>query len=204
MSAMYRRLAVLAFISLSLTAGCSTVDLSTVVDTQFLLTSRDLPLNSLLVVYDAKDLALKQEFEGAFAEYLREHTSAEVRTDIELYSPLKQMEEREKVWALRDNKITAVLYVYGGGSGRPLRDWLLPEAPDLDTGTPAWKSSAAKIFLPATAQVVWAGNVVGQDALVRENLFSRGFYSAIVSDLVRRGFLDVPHVANPAMRGFNR
>lgn len=185
-------------------SSCSTVELTSVVDTQFLLTTRDIPLNSLLVVYDTKDLALKQQFEAEFAEYLRKNTSAQVYQDIELYSPLKNMSEQEKVWAIRDNSIAAVLYVSGGGSGRPLRDWLLPESPDIDTQTQAWKSSAARLFLPATGQVVWAGNIEGGINYIGEDMFTGGFYSAITSDLVRRGILDVPRVENPAMRGFNR
>jgi hypothetical protein len=190
--------------SLLMLAGCSTVELTSVVDTQFLLTTRDLPFNSVLVVYDTKDLALKQKFEYAFSEYLRENSATQVHADIDLYSPLKQMEEKEKTWALRDNNIVAVLYFQGGGSGRSLRDWLLPEAPDIDISTAAWKSGAAKVFIPTTGQVVWAGNVAEHDAFVGEELISSGFYSAVVSDLVRRGFLESPRVENPAMRGFNR
>ena len=185
-------------------ASCSSVELTSVIDTQFLLTTRDIPLNSLLVVYDAKDLALKQRFESEFAEYLRDNTSAQVHTDIELYLPLKNMSDQEKVWAIRDNSITAVLYVSGGGSGRPLRDWLLPESPDIDTQTQAWKSSAARLFLPATAQVVWAGNIAGGINFIGEDMFSGSFYGAITSDLIKRGILAPPVVENPAMRGFNR
>lgn len=188
----------------ALLSGCASVELSSITDTQFLLTTRDLPFNSVLVVYDSKDLARKQEFEHALAEYLRGHTAAQVHADIDLYSPLKQLEDKEKTWALRDNSIQAVLYMHGGGSGRPLRDWLLPEAPDLDTETPAWKSSVVKLFLPATAQVVWAGNVAGHEAMVDEKLFGRAFSSAIVADLVGHGMLEMPRIDNPAMRGFNR
>ena len=194
----------LMLLSAMLLAGCSPVELTSVIDTQFLLTSRDIPINSLLVVYDSKDLALKQQFEEGFAEYLRENSAAQVFADIDLYSPLKKMEDREKTWAIRDNSISAVLYVYGGGSGRSLRDWLLPEAADIDTETQAWKSSAARLFLPATGQVVWAGNVTGQIAYVGEDLFGSGFYSAVTADLIKRGILEVPRVQNPAMRGFNR
>ncbi|MBR9976228.1 MAG: hypothetical protein KFF77_11650 [Bacteroidetes bacterium] len=194
----------LAFAALLGSTSCSTVELTSVVDTQFLLTTRDIPLNSMMVVYDTKDLALKQRFEAEFAEYLRDNTSAQVYLDIELYSPLKNMPEQEKVWAIRDNSIAAVLYVSGGGSGRPLRDWLLPESPDIDTETQAWKSSAARLFLPATGQVIWAGNIEGGINYVGVELISGSFYSAITSDLIRRGILAVPRVENPAMRGFNR
>lgn len=185
-------------------SGCASVELSSILDTQFLLTTRDLPFNSVLVVYDTKDLARKQEFEQAVTDYLREHTAAQVHADIDLYSPLKQLEDKEKIWALRDNSIQAVLYLPGGGSGRPLRDWLLPEAPEIDTETPAWKSSTAKLFLPATAQVVWAGSVMGHEGYVGEELRSRAFYSAIVADLVGHGILEIPRVENPGLRGFNR
>lgn len=194
----------LPFAALLLLTGCSSVELTSVVDTQFLLTTRDLPFNSILVVYDTKDLALKQEFEYGLVEYLRGNSAAQAHADIDLYSPLKKMEDKEKTWALRDNNIVAVLYFHGGGSGRSLRDWLLPEAPDIDISTAAWKSGAAKVFIPTTGQVVWAGNVAEHDAFVGEELISGGFYSAVVSDLIRRGFLEAPRVENPAMRGFNR
>ncbi|MDX9757906.1 MAG: hypothetical protein RBU27_01995 [Bacteroidota bacterium] len=194
----------LLFVVAALLSGCASVELSSILDTQFLLTTRDLPFNSVLVVYDSKDLARKQEFEHAFAAYLREHTDAQIHADIDLYSPLKRLEEKEKTWALRDNSIQAVLYMHGGGGGRSLRDWLLPEAPDLDTETPAWKSSAVKLFLPATAQVVWAGSVMGHEGYVGEELRSRAFFSAVVADLVGHGMLDMPRVDNPALRGFNR
>ncbi len=193
------------FVLLLLTlAGCSSVNLTSVVDTQFLLGSRLLPLQGLLVVYDSRDLTLKQDFETSFAEYIRENTSAIAHTDIELYSPLKNLDEKEKIWALKDSYIDGVLYIYGGGSGRPLRDWLLPEAKDIDKETQAWKSSAVKLFLPSTGVVVWAGNVEGNDAFVGEELNSGGFFSAVVADLVRRGILEVPRSENPGLRGFNR
>ncbi|MBE0644263.1 MAG: hypothetical protein IH600_09300 [Bacteroidetes bacterium] len=199
------RLAILPLVILILAfAGCSTVELTSVVDTQFLLGSRLMPLQTVLVVYDTRDLALKQDFESSFADYIRANTSTIVHTDIELYSPLKKLEDKEKVWALKDNNIDGVIYLYGGGSGRPLRDWLLPEAPEIDADTPAWKSSAVKLFLPSTGQVVWAGSVVGLDAFVGVELNSRGFFSAVVGDLVRRGMLDIPRPANPGLRGFNR
>jgi hypothetical protein len=188
---------------LAITA-CSSVELTSVVDTQFLLGSRLFPLNSILVVYDSRDLALKQEFETSFSAYLTDNAAVKVYSDIELYSPLKKVEEKEKEWALRDNSINGVIYISGGGSGRSLRDWLLPEAAEIDTDTQAWKSSAVKLFLPSTGQVVWAGNVAGNDAYVGEGLLSRGFFSAVNSDLVRRGILDIPRSANPGLRGFNR
>jgi hypothetical protein len=96
------------------------------------------------------------------------------------------------------------LYISGGGGGRPLRDWLLPEAADIDTDTQAWKSSAVKLFLPSTGQVVWAGSIAGTDAIVSEDLLSSRFFNAVTSDLIRRGILDIPRVANPGLRGFNR
>ncbi|MFZ1731827.1 MAG: hypothetical protein WBQ23_02465 [Bacteroidota bacterium] len=185
-------------------AGCTSVELTSVVDSQFLLGSRLLPLNSVLIVYDSRDLALKQEFESGFKDYLQGNSSAEVYLDIDLYSPLKKLEEKEKEWALRDNKIDGVIYFSSGGSGRSLREWLLPEAKDIETETQAWKSSAVKVFLPSTGQVVWAGNITGSDAFVGEALLSRSFFSAVSGDLVRRGILDIPRIANPGLRGFNR
>ncbi len=200
----HRRFILPLIITLAFSVGCSTVELTSVVDTQFLLGSRLFPLGSVLVVYDSRDLALKQEFESEFKDYLGENSSVQVRTDIELYSPLKRMEEKEKVWALKDNSIAAVIYISGGGSGRQLRDWLLPEAPDIDTDTQAWKSSVVKLFLPSTAQVVWAGSIAGHESSTGEDLFSRGFFSAVTGDLIRRGILDVPRAVSPGLPGFNR
>lgn len=199
-----RRPILLPLVIAIVTAGCSPVELTSVVDTQFLLGSRMFPLNSVLIVYDSRDLAMKQEFESDFRDYLIRNSSAQVHTDIELYSPLKRMAEKEKIWALKDNGIVAVIYIPGGGSGRPLRDWLLPEAPEIDTETQAWKSSVVKVFLPATAQVVWAGSIAGTQDASGEVLHSKGFFSAVTADLIRRGILDIPRAASPGLPGFNR
>ncbi len=200
----FRFLPLYLLVALFVVTGCAPMELSSVVDTQFLLGSRDLPMSNVLVVYDSRDLTVKQEFELAFSEYLEANSAVKAHTDIELYSPLKKLSEKEKEWALRDNNIDGVLYISGGGSGRSLREWLLPESPDIDIETQAWKSSDVRIFLPTTAQVVWAGSLQERDAVLNEDFLSRGFYSAVTSDLVRRGILDIPRVANPGLRGFNR
>lgn len=184
--------------------ACAGVDMSSVVDTQFLMTNRDLPLQNLLVVYDSRDLALKDDFEMEFASYLRENAEIKVHRDIDLFTPLKNMTDKEKVWALKDASIDGVIYMNGGLSGRPLREWLYPEAPELDTKTPAWTGGTIKLFLPRTAQVVWVGNVSEAGGMAGEELNTRGFFSAVTLDLVRRGIIAQPRDRTPGLRGFNR
>ncbi|MCB2205905.1 hypothetical protein KQI65_14275 [bacterium] len=184
--------------------GCSSVDLNTVVDTQFLLANRSLPLQNILVVYDSHDLAKKDAFEEAFASYLRDNTACIVYRDIDLYSPLKNMSEKEKLWALKDENIDGVLYMFGGNSDRSLREWLYPEAPDIQRDTPAWRSGAIKLFLPKTAQVIWVGSISDYGSIVYDDLNSRSFFSAVSTDLLRRGIIAAREEANPGLRGFNR
>jgi hypothetical protein len=194
----------LSLIALVLFTGCASVDLNTVVDTQFLLANRTLPLQNLLVVYDTRDLAAKDEFEGALASYLRESSDASVYRDIDLYSPLKNMSEKEKLWALKDEGIDGILYLSGGQSARSLREWLYPEAADIDTNTPAWQTGTVKLFLPSSGQVIWVGSVKDYGSVVYDDLNSSGFFSAVSSDLLRRGILTVKSERNPGLRGFNR
>lgn len=189
---------------LLLLSACSSIDLTTIADTQFLLTGRELPFENVLIVYDIGDLALKQEVEYAFGKYIEEHTDTEVFYDIDMYSPLKIMSEKEKEWALRDNQIQGVLFIAGKGSGRPLRDWLLPEAEDIQTQTQAWRTSVIRLFLPATGDVVWAGSVQGVEGMLTGSLLKKSFYSAVTGDLLRRGILQPPAAVNPGLRGFNR
>ncbi len=184
--------------------GCAPVNLTSVVDTQFILANRDLPLKNLLVVYDARDLGLKGEFEASFTAYLRDNAEVRALRDLDLYSPLKKMTDREKLWALKDESIDGVLYLYGGGSGRDLREWLYPDAADLETDTPAWRSGTVKLFLPKTGQVIWVGSVEDAGGLVDEELNSRGLFSAVTSDLLQRGIIEARRIENPALRGFNR
>ncbi len=194
----------LALLVLVFLAGCSSVDLNTVVDTQFLLANRTLPLQSVLVVYDSRDLAAKDEFEAALASYLRESSDARVYRDLDLYSPLKNMSEKEKLWALKDEGIDGVLYLSGGQSGRSLREWLHPEAADIDTNTPAWQTGTIKLFLPTSGQVIWVGSVKDYGSVVYDDLNSSSFFSAVSSDLLRRGILAMKTDRNPGLRGFNR
>lgn len=189
---------------LFLLSSCSSVDLTTIVDTQFLLTGRELPFERVLLVFDSGDLALKQKVEYSFGKYIKEHTDAEVFYDIDMYSPLKIMSEKEKEWALRDNQIQGVLFLAGRGSGRTLRDWLLPEAKDIETETQAWRTSVIHLFLPATGDVVWAGSVQGVEGVITEPLLKKSFYGAVTGDLLRRGILEQPAAVNPGLRGFNR
>ncbi|MDT8324006.1 MAG: hypothetical protein RRA94_07850 [Bacteroidota bacterium] len=195
---------VLSMLTLLLCAACSSVDLNTVVDTQFLLANRTLPLQSLLVVYDTRDLAAKDEFEGALASHLRESSDATVYRDIDLYSPLKNMSDKEKLWALKDEGIDGILYLSGGPGERSMRDWLYPEAADIDRNTPAWQTGTIKLFLPNSGQVIWVGSVKDYGSVVYDDLNSRGFFSAVSSDLLRRGILDEKRDPNPGLRGFNR
>lgn len=194
----------ISFCAVILFGGCAPVNLTSVVDTQFILANRDLPLKNLLIVYDTRDLGLKGEFEAAFTEYVRENSDARALRDLDLYSPLKKMTDREKLWALKDESIDGVLYLNGGGSGRSLREWLYPEAKELETDTPAWRGGTVKLFLPKTGQVIWVGSVEDAGGLVDEELNSRGLFSAVTNDLLQRGIVPARRVENPALRGFNR
>ena len=194
----------LTFCTAILFSSCAPVNLTSVVDTQFILANRDLPLENLLIVYDARDLGVKGEFEAAFTEYLRENANVRALRDLDLYSPLKKMTDREKLWALKDESIDGVLYLNGGGSGRSLREWLYPEAADLETDTPAWRGGTVKWFLPKTGKVIWVGSVEDAGGLVDEELNSRGFFSAVTSDFLQRGIIAAREVQNPGLRGFNR
>jgi hypothetical protein len=187
-----------------LLSSCTSIELTSIVDTQFLLTGRELPFERILLVYDTGDLARKQSVEYSFGEYLREHSAAEVYHDIDLFSPLRIMTEKEKEWALRDNAIQGVLYIAGGGSGRALRDWLLPEAKDIEKETQAWRTSVIRLFLPSTGQVIWAGSVQGIEGTIDPSSLTTRFYSAVTAELLRRSVLERPAAANPGLRGFNR
>ncbi len=184
-------------------SSCGGVQLASVTDTQFLLTNRILPLRSMMVVYDTRDLGMKAEVEQSLVEALRSNADVVARRDIDLFSPLKTLSEKEKVWALKDNDVKAVLYIGGKGSGRPLRDWLYTEAKDIDTGTPAWSSSVVRLFLPETGEVIWTGSLSGEET-GPEVISTRGFASAVASELVRLGMIAVRRPENPALRGFNR
>ena len=194
----------LTVLSMVLLTACSSVELTSVVDTQFLLGNRVLPLSNILIVYDSRNLPEKDEFEAAFSAYLRESGTVLVYRDIDLYSPLKKMTDKEKLWALKDEGIDGVLYLNGGGSGRALREWLYPEAKDIETSTPAWTSGTVKLFLPATGQVIWVGSVADYGSVVHSDLNSRGFFSAVSSDLLRRGIIEEAIDHSPGLRGFNR
>ena len=187
-----------------LCGGCSSVELNSLVDTQFLLANRILPLQNILVVYDTRDLAEKDAFEKEFADYLRGSANVNVFRDIDLYSPLKNMSDKEKLWALKDEGIEGVLYLFGGDSQRSLREWLYPEAPDIDRNTPAWQTGVIKLFLPTTAQVIWVGSIAEYGSVVYEDLNSSAFFSAVSSDLLRRGIIDVQEDTSPGLRGFIR
>ncbi|MBN1448093.1 MAG: hypothetical protein JXA28_09190 [Bacteroidetes bacterium] len=184
--------------------ACGPVEMTTVVDTQFLLGNRALPLRNLIVVFDGSDFDIKQRFEAAFVKYLAENAELRAFRDVDLYTPLKQMTDKEKLWALKDESIDGILYIDGGGSGRSLREWLYPEAPDIETTTIAWKSGTVRLFLPQTGQVIWVGNVTGHSGTVGEDLMSRRFYGAVTSDLILHGILQQRRPQNPAMPGFNR
>ncbi len=194
----------LLVVTAAMLGGCSSVELNSVVDTQFLLANRILPLQNILVVYDSRDLAAKDAFEAAFADYLRGSANVNVFRDIDLYSPLKNMSDKEKLWALKDEGIEGVLYLFGGDSQRSLREWLYPDAPDIDKNTPAWQTGAIKLFLPTTAQVIWVGSIADYGSVVYEDLNSRSFFSAVSSDLLRRGIIAVQEDTSPGLRGFNR
>jgi hypothetical protein len=187
-----------------LLTACSSVEMTSVVDTQFLLGNRVLPLTNILVVYDSRDLSVKDEFEAAFATYLRESATVKVYRDIDLYSPLKKMTEKEKLWALKDEGIEGVLYLNGGGSGRSLREWLYTDAKDIETTTAAWMSGTIKLFLPVTGQVIWVGSVADYGSVVYDDLNARSFFSAVSSDLLRRGIIEEQIDQSPGLRGFNR
>ena len=195
----------LAALLLVITAlpACAPMELTSVVDTQYLMGNRDLPLQNLLVVFDSRDLALKDRLESAFAEFLDENSDAKAFRDIALYSPLKNLSEKEKLWALKDQSIDGVLYIDGGGSGRSIREWLYPEA-GIDTGTTAWQNATVRLFQPKSGSVIWIGSIPARQAKTPEDLESRGFYSAVTSDLLRQGILDKQRPRNPALPGFNR
>jgi hypothetical protein len=185
-------------------AACSGIELTSVVDTQFLMTTRSLPFTTVLVVCDTRDLGLKGAMEEGLAVHLQRDIGLTAYRDIDLYSPLKTLSEREKVWALKDAEIQAVLYIDAGGSGRPLRDWLHTEAADVDTLTQAWQSSSVLLFLPDLGQVVWAAGLPGETQKVTSDLNTRSFYTAISSDLLRRRIIAVETSSQPLIRGFNR
>jgi len=178
--------------------------MTTVVDTQFLLGNRNVPLGNLLVVYDSRDLDVKQRFETGFSEHLREIAEVRALRDVDLFSPLKQMTEKEKLWVLKDENIDGILYLDGGGSGRSLREWLYPEAENIATNTPAWENGIVKLFLPQNGQVIWIGSVPGHNGPVDENLLSRRFFTAVTSDLMLHGILQLRQRGTPGMPGFNR
>ena len=195
-------LSALMLFALALPA-CGPMELTSVVDTQYLMGNRDLPLQNLLVVYDSRDLALKDRLETAFTEFLEENSDAKAFRDIALYSPLKKLSEKEKLWALKDQSIEGVLYIDGGGSGRSIREWLYPEA-KIDTGTTAWQNGTVRLFQPKSGTVIWIGSIPGQQGRVGEDLESRRFYSAVTNDLLRQGILQKQRPKNPALPGFNR
>gem|GEM_PF-1456669 len=189
---------------LILLTSCGGIELTSVVDTQFLLTSRSMPLNNILVVCDTRNLALKDAVESSIANHLRMSSDARVFRDIDLYSPLKTLTEKEKLWAIRDAEIGGVLYMNVGESGRSLRDWLYTEATDIDVETQAWQSSVAKLFIPSTGVVVWAASMPDRDEVGADLLTSRSFRVALAADLLQRGIIEQPQVRNPGLRGFNR
>ncbi len=190
-------------LSVLILSACGPMELTSVVDTQYLMGNRDLPLQNVLVVYDSRDLALKDRFETAFMKFLEENTDAKAFRDIALYSPLKKLSDKEKLWALKDQSIDGVLYISGGGSGRSIREWLYPEA-EIDTGTTAWQSGTAKLFLPKSGGVIWIGSIPGTQGSAGEDLESRRFYSAVTNDLLQQGILQKQRPRNPALPGFNR
>lgn len=183
--------------------ACGPMELTSVVDTQYLLGNRELPLDNLLVVFDSRDLAFKERLETAFVEFLEQNSDANAYRDIALYSPLKKMNEKEKLWALKDQSIDGVLYIDGGGSGRSIREWLYPDA-TIDTGTTAWKNGTVKLFLPESGGVIWIGSIPGQQGRSGEELESRRFYSAVTNDLLRQGILQKQSPRNPGLPGYNR
>lgn len=184
--------------------SCGSMELATVADTQYLLTSRSMPLTSLLVVCDTRDLGFKSEMETGLTGYLKEEVGINVYRDIDLYSPLKTLSEKEKLWALKDAGIQAVMYLDAGGSGRSLREWLYPDSPDLDMKTQAWQSSCVRLFTPEKAQVVWVAGVEGETQKVTGELLGRSFYAAVTGDLLKRGILAIAIDDQPMIRGFNR
>ena len=192
-----------AFLSLAV-QSCGSLELATVADTQFILTTRTLPLTCILVACDTRDLNFKSAMETDLALYLREHASVIVFRDIDLFSPLKSMTDKEKLWALKDAGIQGVLFLNGGGSGRSLRDWLYPDAMDLDTKTQAWVATCGRLFIPESGSVIWAAGLPEQEQRVTHDHLTRSFHAAIVGDLLLRGFIAVPVEEQPMIRGFNR
>jgi hypothetical protein len=194
----------LLFAALMLFSACGSMELSTVADTQFLMSTRTLPFERILVVCDTRDLGLKAELEEGMSRYLMETAGVQAFRDIDLYSPLKTLSEKEKVWALKDAGINAVLYMYAGGSGRSLRDWVYPEAPDVDVTTQAWQSSGVRLIIPETGQVVWVAGLPGESQVVSPETPARKLYAAVTADLLQRRFLALPTEDQPLIRGFNR
>lgn len=66
-------------------SSCGGVQLASVTDTQFLLTNRILPLRSMMVVYDTRDLGMKAEVEQSLVEALRSNADVVARRDIDLF-----------------------------------------------------------------------------------------------------------------------
>jgi hypothetical protein len=190
--------------ALVLFPACGSMELSTVADTQFLMSTRTLPFERLLVVCDTRDLGLKAELEEGLSRYLMGIADVKAFRDIDLYSPLKTLSEKEKVWALKDASINAVLYMYAGGSGRSLRDWVFPEAADVDVTTQAWQSSSVRLIIPETGQVVWVAGLPGESQVVSSETPARKLFAAVGADLLKRRFLGMPSDDQPLIRGFNR
>ncbi|MCZ7554858.1 MAG: hypothetical protein M5R41_00465 [Bacteroidia bacterium] len=187
-----------------LVSACGTLDIAAVADTQFMMSTRTLPFERILVVCDTRDLGLKSELEEGMKRYLEETAGVEAFRDLDLFTPLKTLSEKEKVWALKDAGINVVLYMSAGGSGRSLRDWLYTEAEDVDKTTQAWQSSVVRLIIPETGQVVWAAGLPGESQLITSETPARKLYAAITSDLLKRGFLALPTDNQPLIRGFNR
>jgi hypothetical protein len=188
----------------ALLAGCSSVELTSIADTEYLMTSRRGVLEKILVVYDGKDLTTKASWEDAVSSYIAQNTTTRAVKDIDLFSPMRVYTQKERVTIFREEHIDGILLLEGGGSGRTPADWTLPTAQQAALQSPAWKQGQMRLVLPADGRIAWfaavpnlTGGILGPEQL------TRSFVAAIGGELLRFNFVELRQDERPGMKGFN-